>query len=75
IELNVTQETISAYEHGRHMPSLEALMKMSDFFNASMDYIMGLSDVRTCPVRRQSHATAIAITCCLIFCILEKSLR
>ena len=55
IELNVTQETISAYEHGRHMPSLEALMKMSDFFNASMDYIMGLSDVRN--VRSDANHT------------------
>lgn len=46
IELDVTQETISAYEHGRHLPSLAALMKMSKIFDASMDYIMGLSPVR-----------------------------
>lgn len=46
IDLGVTQETISAYEHGRHLPSLTALMKMSEIFDASMDYIMGLSPVR-----------------------------
>lgn len=46
IALEVTQETISAYEHNRHLPSLSALMKMSDIFDASMDYIMGMSDVR-----------------------------
>ncbi len=46
IELGVTQETISAYEHGRHLPSLSALMKMSQIFDCSMDYIMGLSTVR-----------------------------
>lgn len=46
IDLGVTQETISAYEHGRHLPSLSALMKMSEIFDASMDYIMGLSPVR-----------------------------
>lgn len=45
IELEVTQETISAYEHNRHLPSLTALMKMSRLFDVSMDYIMGLSDV------------------------------
>lgn len=45
--LEVTQETISAYEHGRHLPSLTALMKMSEIFHASMDYIMGLSDVQS----------------------------
>lgn len=46
IELGVTQETISAYEHDKHLPSLAALMKMSQIFDASMDYIMGLSPVR-----------------------------
>lgn len=46
IELDVTQETISAYEHNRHMPSVPALIKMSQIFDASMDYIMGLSNVR-----------------------------
>lgn len=46
IELNVTQETISAYEHGRHLPSSSALIKMSELFDTSMDYIMGLSNVR-----------------------------
>lgn len=46
IILGVTQETISAYEHNRHLPSLTALIKMSEIFDASMDYIVGLSDVR-----------------------------
>lgn len=44
IELEVTQETISAYEHSKHLPSVTALMKMSVIFDVSMDYIMGLSD-------------------------------
>lgn len=46
IELDVTQETISAYEHDRHHPSVASLMKMADLFDSSMDYIMGLSNVR-----------------------------
>lgn len=46
VHLNVTQETISAYEHDKHLPSLTALMKMSSLFDASMDYIMGVSSVR-----------------------------
>lgn len=47
VRLGVTQETISAYEHGRHLPSLTSLMTMSEIFEASMDYIMGLSNVRS----------------------------
>lgn len=46
IELEVTQETVSAYEIGKHYPSVKSLMRMSELFDASMDYIMGLSPVR-----------------------------
>ena len=46
IELNVTQETISAYEIGKHQPSVEILLKISQIFDASLDYIMGLSELR-----------------------------
>ncbi len=48
-ELEVSQETISAYETGRHYPSFSALVRMSKLFHASIDYIMGLSDVRKAP--------------------------
>lgn len=46
IELNVSQETISAYESGKHFPSVQILLKLSEIFNASCDYILGLSDVK-----------------------------
>lgn len=49
ISLEVTQETISAYEHDRYLPSLSALIKMSEIFEVSMDYIMGMSDIRQIP--------------------------
>ena len=46
IELGVSQETVSAYENQRHYPSFTQLVKMSELFHASIDYIMGRSDVR-----------------------------
>lgn len=46
IELDVSQETVSAYESGKHFPSVQILLKMSEIFNASCDYILGLSDIR-----------------------------
>jgi len=45
-ELDVSQETVSAYEIGKHYPSVKSLMRMAELFNASMDYIMGVSPVR-----------------------------
>ena len=46
IELEVSQETISAYENQKHYPSYLQLVKLSSLFHASIDYIMGLSEVR-----------------------------
>lgn len=46
LHLNTTQETISAYEIGKHMPSLSNLIKLSDILDASIDYIVKLSDIR-----------------------------
>ena len=46
IELGVAQETVSAYESGKHYPSVATLIKLSRLFDASCDYILGLSDVR-----------------------------
>ena len=45
-ELEVSQETLRAYAPGRHNPSFALLARMSALFHVSMDYIMGLSDVR-----------------------------
>jgi transcriptional regulator with XRE-family HTH domain len=68
IELNVTQETISAYEHNRHMPSLAALIKMSQIFDASMDYIMGLSNVRHILVESDNTANEAEQKSKLLYC-------
>ncbi len=43
IKLEVSQETVSAYENGKYFPSFETLVKLSKIFNTSIDYLMGLS--------------------------------
>lgn len=46
IELEVSQETVSSYESGKHYPSYQILVQLSQILNTSIDYMMGLSDVR-----------------------------
>lgn len=46
IELGVSQETISAYEKGKYNPSVKNLMKLSEIFDADIDYILGKSSQR-----------------------------
>lgn len=47
IELGVSQETVCAYEKGKHYPSVAMLIRLSQIFHVSCDYILGLSDART----------------------------
>lgn len=46
MEVEVSQETVSAYENGKHLPSLKSLIKMADLFHVSTDYLIGRSDIR-----------------------------
>ena len=46
MQLNVSQKMISAYECGVHQPSIDTLIQMSKIFGASVDYIIGISDIR-----------------------------
>lgn len=46
LKLNVSQSTISAYEIGERVPDLKILIAIANFFNVSLDYLAGLSDVK-----------------------------
>lgn len=46
LELNVSQSTISAYEIGERVPDLETSIAIAKFFDVSLDYLAGLSDLR-----------------------------
>jgi len=40
MDLGLTQETISAYERELIVPSADILIKMADYFNTNIDYIL-----------------------------------
>lgn len=50
IELEVSQEPISAYEMEKYYPSVKSLIKLRNIFGVSIDYILGLSDSRYEPI-------------------------
>ena len=43
-ELNTTQNTISRYETGEREPGIDELIKIADFFNVSVDYLIGRTE-------------------------------
>ena len=46
MKLNISQYMVSSYETGRHQPTIDILIELADFFNVSIDYLAGKSDVR-----------------------------
>lgn len=44
IAAEVSQETISAYESGKALPSVDTLIKISKFLNVSIDYLLDITD-------------------------------
>lgn len=55
--LDLKQQTISAYEKGTNEPDLKTLDKMAHFFDVSIDYLVGRSDVRD-PAEKIADAIA-----------------
>lgn len=40
LDLNITREALSHYENGKREPSLAMLVKMSEYYNVSIDYLI-----------------------------------
>ena len=44
LDLNMSQNTISRYETGEREPGINELIKIADYFNVSIDYLVGRTD-------------------------------
>ena len=44
LDLNMSQNTISRYENMEREADYETLVKMADYFNVSLDYLLGRTD-------------------------------
>ena len=40
MDLNISREALSYYENGMRCPNLEMLVKLSDYFNVSIHYLI-----------------------------------
>lgn len=45
--LGITKTGISYWENGRSVPDNEMLLKLADFFDVSIDYLLGKTDIET----------------------------
>ncbi len=44
--LNIKQNTYSQYENGQRQIPIDALIKLAKFYNTSVDYILGLTNIQ-----------------------------
>lgn len=44
-ELNVSKQTVSNWENGNILPSVDMLVRISNVFNVSVDYVLGLENI------------------------------
>lgn len=42
--LNITNQAVSLLEKGKRAPSFEVMIMISDYFNISIDYLVGRTD-------------------------------
>lgn len=45
-KLNIATSSISQYESGDRIPSDDIKIKLAEFFDVSLDFLLGLSDIR-----------------------------
>ena len=45
-KLNISQQSITAWETGRSEPTSGALTKIANFFDVSTDYLLGQTDIK-----------------------------
>jgi len=45
--LQISQQAVNQFKQGQSFPKIENLIKIAQYFNCSLDYLIGLSDVRS----------------------------
>ena len=56
--LNVRQNTYSQYENGQRQIPIEQLIKLSEYYNVSVDFILELTDEKK-PYPRKNEKTGV----------------
>ena len=58
--LGGAKSTVAMYEKEDRNPSLDVLIKLSEIFNCSIDYILGKSDIRYISEARENNSFYLA---------------
>lgn len=73
--LNVTVATISNYEKGVHLPALDTLILLADFFDVSTDYLLQRTNYKSSMNVLNRHLTPDYTVCDLLNTVMELDAR
>lgn len=59
-EIGVVRSQVSMYESDERTPSPDVLVKIAKFFDCSLDYLFGLSDVKESAISYSKTATVLS---------------
>ncbi len=54
--VGVSQQSINKYENHSVEPDIDTLIKISDFFSVSVDFLIGRTDIRTVPCNMTEYS-------------------
>ena len=53
--LGITRPAYTAYEMGKRQPDYETLIKLADYFNVTIDYLLGRTEYRSARLVRKEE--------------------
>ena len=64
--LGIAKTTLAAYEQGKNEPNIAMLTKMASFFDVTIDYLIGYTDICTKNIEDRAIAEKTGLTLCSI---------
>ena len=59
LKMSVSQSTISYYETGERTPDLDFLIQLADYFDVSIDYLVGRSNIKKTNFHEEQNTSDI----------------
>lgn len=56
--INVSQQSINKYENHNIEPDIETLMQIADYFDVSVDYLIGHNETRTMSIKNDMFSVS-----------------
>lgn len=57
--VHLSRFAVSGWENGKAYPSVDVCFQLCDIFECSMDYLLGLSDIRKRPTENDSRTSLL----------------